>query len=159
VCSNTKQSISCYSEANGTILVSAARPEHLTRGEYPALLKPRLKSICDVSTANCPPLFLLLESLKGHWQSRTPGVDFADWWEATKPNCRTERPSNHRLLEWKANGWHDKDSRLTRERKSINVHSKYEYTHYTGCLTRYRTQHFFNISNTNEDIATKFEQE
>ena len=29
----------------------------------------------------------------------------------------------------------------------------------TGCLTRYRTRHFFNNSNTNEDIATKFEQE
>jgi len=25
--------------------------------------------------------------------------------------------------------------------------------------TRYRTRHFFNNSNTNEDIATKFEQE
>ena len=30
---------------------------------------------------------------------------------------------------------------------------------YTGCSTRYRTRHFFNNSNTNEDIATKFEQE
>ena len=29
----------------------------------------------------------------------------------------------------------------------------------TGCLTRYRTRHFFNNSNTNEDIAMKFEQE
>jgi hypothetical protein len=29
----------------------------------------------------------------------------------------------------------------------------------TGCPTCYRTQHFFNNSNTNEDIATKFEQE
>jgi hypothetical protein len=29
---------------------------------------------------------------------------------------------------------------------------------YTGCPTRYRTRHFFNNSNTNEDIATKFEQ-
>jgi len=29
----------------------------------------------------------------------------------------------------------------------------------TGCPTRYRTQHFFNNSNTNEDIAMKFEQE
>jgi len=29
----------------------------------------------------------------------------------------------------------------------------------TGCPTRYRTRHFFNNSNTNEDIATKFEQE
>jgi hypothetical protein len=29
----------------------------------------------------------------------------------------------------------------------------------TGCPTRYRTQHFFNKSNTNKDIATKFEQE
>jgi len=31
--------------------------------------------------------------------------------------------------------------------------------HYTVCPTRYRTRHFFNNSNTNEDIATKFEQE
>ena len=30
---------------------------------------------------------------------------------------------------------------------------------HTGCPTRYRTRHFFNNSNTNEDIATKFEQE
>jgi len=29
---------------------------------------------------------------------------------------------------------------------------------YTGCPNRYRTWHFFNNSNTNEDIATKFEQ-
>ena len=29
----------------------------------------------------------------------------------------------------------------------------------TGCPTRHRTWHFFNNSNTNEDIATKFEQE
>jgi hypothetical protein len=27
-----------------------------------------------------------------------------------------------------------------------------------GCPTRYRTRHFFNNPNTNEDIATKFEQ-
>ena len=27
-----------------------------------------------------------------------------------------------------------------------------------GCPTRYRTRHFFNNSNTNENIATKFEQ-
>jgi hypothetical protein len=30
---------------------------------------------------------------------------------------------------------------------------------YTECPTRYRNRHFFNNSNTNEDIATKFEQE
>jgi hypothetical protein len=30
---------------------------------------------------------------------------------------------------------------------------------YTECPTRYRTQHFFNNSDTNEDIATKFKQE
>ena len=29
----------------------------------------------------------------------------------------------------------------------------------TVCPTRYRTRHFFNTCNTNEDIATKFEQE
>jgi len=28
-----------------------------------------------------------------------------------------------------------------------------------GCPTRYQTRHFFNNSNTNEDIATKFEQQ
>jgi hypothetical protein len=28
----------------------------------------------------------------------------------------------------------------------------------TGCPIRYRTRHFFHNSNTNEDIATKFEQ-
>jgi len=28
----------------------------------------------------------------------------------------------------------------------------------TVCPTRYRTRHFFNNSNTNEDITTKFEQ-
>jgi hypothetical protein len=27
----------------------------------------------------------------------------------------------------------------------------------TGCLTRYRTRHFFNNFTTNEDTATKFE--
>jgi len=30
---------------------------------------------------------------------------------------------------------------------------------YTGCLARYLTQHFFNNSNSNEDTATKIEQE
>ena len=30
---------------------------------------------------------------------------------------------------------------------------------YTVCPTCYRTRHFFNNSNTNDDIATKFEQE
>ena len=35
---------------------------------------------------------------------------------------------------------------------------KFIYT-YTGCPTRYRTQHSFNNFNTNKDIATKFEQE
>jgi hypothetical protein len=29
----------------------------------------------------------------------------------------------------------------------------------TGCSTRYQTLHFFNSSNTTEDIATKFEQQ
>jgi hypothetical protein len=30
---------------------------------------------------------------------------------------------------------------------------------YTGCPTHYRTRHLFNNSNTNEDIAMKFELE
>jgi len=30
---------------------------------------------------------------------------------------------------------------------------------YTECPARYRTRHFLNNSNINEDIATKFEQE
>jgi len=29
----------------------------------------------------------------------------------------------------------------------------------TGCPTRHRTRHFFNNSNTNQDIAKEFEQE
>jgi hypothetical protein len=33
------------------------------------------------------------------------------------------------------------------------------YLIYIGCPTRYRTRHFFNNSNSNEDIVTKFEQE
>jgi len=39
----------------------------------------------------------------------------------------------------------------------LDVHGSVH--HNTGCPTRYRTRHFFNNSNTNEDIATKFEQE
>jgi len=39
--------------------------------------------------------------------------------------------------------------------KQINI----AYAECTECPTRYRTRHFFNNSNTNEDIATKFEQE
>jgi len=36
---------------------------------------------------------------------------------------------------------------------------RYENEFYsTVCPTRYRTRHLFNNSNTNEDIATKFEQ-
>jgi hypothetical protein len=30
---------------------------------------------------------------------------------------------------------------------------------YTGCPTTYQTRQFFNNSNTNDDIATRFEQE
>jgi len=30
---------------------------------------------------------------------------------------------------------------------------------YTRCPTRYRTRHFFNNSNTNEDVGTRFERE
>jgi hypothetical protein len=37
--------------------------------------------------------------------------------------------------------------------------SKHVRIGYTECPTRYGTRHFFNNSNTNEDIATKFEQE
>ena len=41
--------------------------------------------------------------------------------------------------------------------ETIHTHT---HTHIsTGCPTRYRTRHFFNNYNTNEDIATKFEQE
>jgi len=36
---------------------------------------------------------------------------------------------------------------------------RYVLIPYTECLTRYRARHFFNKSNKNEDIATKFEEE
>ena len=39
----------------------------------------------------------------------------------------------------------------------MNVH--FMASCYTVCLTRYRIRNFFNNSNTNEDIAKKFEQE
>jgi hypothetical protein len=48
------------------------------------------------------------------------------------------------------------------EARSCNQHfsgKAISITYYTECPTRYRTQHFFNNANTNEDIATKFEQE
>ena len=41
----------------------------------------------------------------------------------------------------------------------ILIHWNIRTCIYTVCPTRYRTRHFFNNSNTNEDIATKFEQE
>ena len=37
--------------------------------------------------------------------------------------------------------------------------ARYALSPYIGCPNRYRTRHFFNNSNTNEDIAAKFEQE
>jgi hypothetical protein len=46
--------------------------------------------------------------------------------------------------------------------RTLDVHTKPEtlwLSKYTVCPTRYRTHHLFNNSNTNEDIATKFEQE
>jgi hypothetical protein len=39
----------------------------------------------------------------------------------------------------------------------LDVHGSVH--HNTECPTRYRTRHFFNNFNTNEDIVTKFEQE
>ena len=43
------------------------------------------------------------------------------------------------------------------------VVNKYVYNYHisynTGCPTTYQTRHFFNNSKTNEDIATRFEQE
>ena len=51
-------------------------------------------------------------------------------------------------------------SRLTIHRehcRSANTSQERNWIHifYTECPTRYRTRHFFNNSNTNEDIATK----
>ena len=40
-------------------------------------------------------------------------------------------------------------------KKSVLSNITYKYR----CPTRYRTRHFFNKSNNNEDIAMKFEQE
>jgi len=38
------------------------------------------------------------------------------------------------------------------------IHNRNPQT-YTVCPTRYRTRHVFNNSNTNEDFATKLEQD
>jgi hypothetical protein len=47
---------------------------------------------------------------------------------------------------------------LTDNSKIPQLHLTFHYKT-AGCPTRYRTWYFFNNSNTNEDIATKFEQE
>jgi len=39
------------------------------------------------------------------------------------------------------------------------LHFLFSIHNTTGCPTHYRTRHFFNNSNANKDIATKFEQE
>jgi len=44
-------------------------------------------------------------------------------------------------------------------RTPISVYTYMWLSCSTGCPTRYRTRHFFNNSDTNEDIALKFEQE
>jgi hypothetical protein len=43
--------------------------------------------------------------------------------------------------------------RIVEDTSKVGLRSEY-----TMCPTRYRTQHFFNNSNTNEGTATKFEQ-
>ena len=50
------------------------------------------------------------------------------------------------------------DSPLLVERPRFMAMQK-DRNNYNRCPIRYRTRHFFNNSNTNEDIATKFEQE
>jgi hypothetical protein len=42
--------------------------------------------------------------------------------------------------------------------KQLQWHKQQTEVTSTVCPTRYRTRHFFNNSNANEDIATKFEQ-
>jgi hypothetical protein len=46
----------------------------------------------------------------------------------------------------------------TKLEKPVSVYCSL-HGRYTERSTRYRTRHFFNNSNSNEDIATKFEQE
>jgi hypothetical protein len=41
---------------------------------------------------------------------------------------------------------------------SVRLYEMERKMYNTVCPTRYRTRHFFNNSNSNEDIATKFEQ-
>ena len=43
--------------------------------------------------------------------------------------------------------------------RALCVHWVPDLLYCTVCPTRYRTRLFFNNSNTNEDIATKFEHE
>jgi hypothetical protein len=42
---------------------------------------------------------------------------------------------------------------------TINRHTNTQFDCNTECPTRYRTRHFFNNFTTNEDIASKFEEE
>ena len=45
------------------------------------------------------------------------------------------------------------------EYNKFTCRSSYFSIVYTGCPTLYLTRHFFNNSNSNENIASKFEQE
>jgi hypothetical protein len=47
----------------------------------------------------------------------------------------------------------------TQKRMNFCKQTETQSANNTGFPTRYRTRHFFNNSNTNEDTATKFEQE
>jgi hypothetical protein len=54
-------------------------------------------------------------------------------------------------MMWAREAWHKATSPLRTHKHCVPP--------YTGCPTTYQTRHFFNNSKTNEDIATRFEQE
>jgi hypothetical protein len=56
--------------------------------------------------------------------------------------------------EFYVDGWTGRMKLMVSFHNFANMPKK----NYTGCPTRYRTQHFFNNSNTTADIATKFER-
>jgi len=68
-------------------------------------------------------------------------------WKLDTSESRSEIPGKYWNLVFKTDGEDQLD-------RSCGI-----WRNSTGCPTRYRTRHFFNNSNTNEDIATKFEQE
>jgi hypothetical protein len=84
--------------------------------------------------------------------SIVPKMQEAGCVQTSVPNCQ----STERLITEECNIYEQRCGSLRALVSDIII--GIIIVNYTVCPTRYRTRHFFNNSNTNEDTATKFEQ-